>query len=47
MATKYPTKSEIEELCSHLATSNPAPFFERVSPNVEWDVMGESQHEAG
>lgn len=36
----YPTKSEIEELCSHLSTSNPAPFFDHVSPNVVWDVMG-------
>lgn len=39
----YPTKSEIEELASHLATDNPAPFFDRVSPNVVWDVMGVSQ----
>ena len=36
----YPTKPEIEELCSHLASDNPAPFFDRVSPNVVWDVMG-------
>ena len=36
----YPTKAEIEELCSHLASSDPSPFFDRVSPNVVWDVMG-------
>ncbi|CAK4031573.1 Hypothetical predicted protein [Lecanosticta acicola] len=36
----YPTKPEIEELCSALATSDTSPFFSRVSPNVTWDVMG-------
>lgn len=36
----YPSKTEIEQLCSHLASDNPAPFFDRVSPNVIWDVMG-------
>lgn len=35
-----PTKTEIETLCSHLATSDPSPFFDRVSPDVVWDVMG-------
>ncbi|RMY50146.1 hypothetical protein D0865_07070 [Hortaea werneckii] len=34
-----PTKTEIETLCSHLATSDPSPFFDRVSPDVVWDVM--------
>ncbi|KAK4894062.1 hypothetical protein LTR17_024863 [Elasticomyces elasticus] len=35
-----PSRSEIEKLASHLATSDPSPFFERVSPDVVWDVMG-------
>ncbi|RMX89956.1 hypothetical protein D0867_15378 [Hortaea werneckii] len=39
-----PTKTEIEALCSHLGTSDPSPFFDRVSPDVVWDVM-ESQEE--
>ncbi|TKA28736.1 hypothetical protein B0A50_03064 [Salinomyces thailandicus] len=34
-----PSKAEIEQLCSHLGTSDPSPFFDRVSPNVEWDVL--------
>ncbi|RMZ26861.1 hypothetical protein D0859_09068 [Hortaea werneckii] len=34
-----PTKTEIETLCSHLGTSDPSPFFDRVSPDVVWDVM--------
>ncbi|KAK5675131.1 hypothetical protein LTS10_012205 [Elasticomyces elasticus] len=34
-----PSRSEIEKLASHLATSDPSPFFERVSPDVVWDVM--------
>jgi hypothetical protein len=36
----YPSKSEIEELASHLASSDQSGFFNRVSPNVVWDVMG-------
>lgn len=36
----YPTKREIEQLCSHLASENAKPFFDRVSPNVVWDVIG-------
>jgi len=40
MSSKYPTRDEIESLCSHLATSDPSKFFDRVSPDVEWDVMG-------
>ncbi|RMY55606.1 hypothetical protein D0863_13260 [Hortaea werneckii] len=34
-----PTKTEIETLCSHLGTADPSPFFDRVSPDVVWDVM--------
>jgi len=40
MASRYPKRDEIEALCSHLGTSNASPFFDKVSPNVEWDVMG-------
>ncbi len=36
----YPTKTEIELFASSLGTSDPSPFFDRVSPNVVWDVMG-------
>ena len=36
----YPTKPEIEELCAHLSTGNQKPFFDRVSQNVVWDVLG-------
>ncbi|KAI7365268.1 hypothetical protein KC354_g5008 [Hortaea werneckii] len=36
-----PTITEIETLCSHLGTSDPSPFFDRVSPDVVWDVMGD------
>ncbi|KAI6865124.1 hypothetical protein KC338_g5185 [Hortaea werneckii] len=34
-----PTKTEIETLCSHLGTADASPFFDRVSPDVVWDVM--------
>ncbi|KAK3671153.1 hypothetical protein LTR78_008954 [Recurvomyces mirabilis] len=34
-----PSRQEIERLCSHLASSDQQPFFDRVSPNVVWDVM--------
>ncbi|KAK0884717.1 hypothetical protein LTR87_001445 [Friedmanniomyces endolithicus] len=34
-----PSRVDIEKLCSHLATSDQSPFFDRVSPNVVWDVM--------
>ena len=36
----YPTKAEIEQLCSALASSDTSPFFSRVAPDVTWDVMG-------
>jgi len=41
MPTRYPSHDEVKELCSHLGTPDPAPFFDRVSPDVEWDVLGE------
>ena len=34
----YPSRSEVEQLASHLGTSDPSPFFDRVSPDVIWDV---------
>ena len=36
----YPTKEEIREIASSLGTTDQSPFFDRVSPNVVWDVMG-------
>lgn len=39
MAT-YPTASEIRGFASSLSTPDPSPFFDRVSANVEWDVLG-------
>ncbi len=38
--SSYPTRSEIEHFASSLETSDPSPFFDRVSENVVWDVMG-------
>ncbi|KAL9072198.1 MAG: hypothetical protein Q9157_005181 [Trypethelium eluteriae] len=35
----YPSKDEIAELATHLSTSDPSPFYDRVSPNVVWDVL--------
>ena len=40
--TMAPSRVDIEKLCSHLATSDQSPFFDRVSPNVVWDVMGKT-----
>ncbi|OQO12192.1 hypothetical protein B0A48_02833 [Cryoendolithus antarcticus] len=37
---RYPSIDEIKQLCSHLGTNDASPFFDRVSPNVEWDVLG-------
>ena len=36
----YPSRSEIETLCKNMETGNCAAPFERVSPNVDWTVMG-------
>ncbi|KAM3418320.1 hypothetical protein BST61_g4319 [Cercospora zeina] len=36
----YPTAEEIRSFASSLGTADPSPFFNRVSPNVVWDVMG-------
>jgi len=35
-----PSKAEIQSFCSSLATSDPSPFFNRVSKDVSWDVLG-------
>ncbi|KAK0272638.1 hypothetical protein LTR91_017865 [Friedmanniomyces endolithicus] len=35
-----PSRADIEGLCSHLATPDQSPFFNRVSLDVVWDVMG-------
>ncbi|KAK6443306.1 hypothetical protein LTR95_000132 [Oleoguttula sp. CCFEE 5521] len=40
MSSSYPSIDEIKQLCSHLGTNDTSPFFDRVSPNVEWDVLG-------
>ncbi|GIZ40927.1 hypothetical protein CKM354_000424700 [Cercospora kikuchii] len=36
----YPTADEIIGFASALRTADQSPFFDRVSPNVVWDVMG-------
>jgi uncharacterized protein len=36
----YPTAEEIRSFASALGTADQSPFFDRVSPNVVWDVMG-------
>lgn len=38
----YPSREEIRELCSSLGTTDPSPFFNRIAPDVVWDVMGRS-----
>ncbi|KAF2161821.1 hypothetical protein M409DRAFT_69615 [Zasmidium cellare ATCC 36951] len=39
----YPSREEIQDLCSSLGTADASPFFNRVAPDVVWDVMGTSQ----
>ncbi|KXT02725.1 hypothetical protein AC578_5417 [Pseudocercospora eumusae] len=36
----YPTREEIRGFAASLATDDKSPFFNRVSPNVDWEVMG-------
>lgn len=36
----YPTKDEVAKLVSHLSSDNFQPFYDRVDPNVTWDVLG-------
>lgn len=40
MSTKYPTREQIAELCDNLSNGNPDRFFARVSPDVDWELMG-------
>jgi hypothetical protein len=40
MAPSYPTRTEIETLFKNMETGNHAEVFKRVSPNVDWTVMG-------
>ncbi|KAJ9627705.1 hypothetical protein H2203_002917 [Taxawa tesnikishii (nom. ined.)] len=39
---RYPSRAELEELVSNLdkGKGNQAAFLSRVSPNVDWEVMG-------
>ncbi|KAF7196415.1 hypothetical protein HII31_02143 [Pseudocercospora fuligena] len=36
----YPTREEIRGFAASLATDDKSPFFNRVSTNVDWEVMG-------
>ena len=36
----YPTRSEIEAIFKNMETGNYAATFERISPNVDWTVIG-------
>lgn len=40
MTATYPTRNEIEKLFKNMETGNHAEVFKRVSPNVDWTVMG-------
>ena len=40
MANSYPTRNEIEALFKNMETGDHAEVFKRVSPNVDWTVMG-------
>lgn len=40
MSAKYPTRDEIATLFRNMETGNYATLFERISPNVDWTVMG-------
>jgi hypothetical protein len=40
MAPTYPTRTEIETLFKNMETGNHAEVFKRVSPEVDWTVMG-------
>jgi ketosteroid isomerase-like protein len=39
-STKYPSRKEIASIFRHLETGDPAETFKRVSPDVDWTVMG-------
>ncbi|KAF7195891.1 hypothetical protein HII31_02771 [Pseudocercospora fuligena] len=40
--TPYPDANEIRQLISHLSTDNFQPFYDRVAPDVTWEVPGSS-----
>ena len=40
MSSKYPSRDEIEKIFKHMETGDFASTFERVSPDVDWTVMG-------
>jgi hypothetical protein len=40
MAASYPSRTEIETLFKNMETGNYAEVFKRVSPEVDWTVMG-------
>lgn len=39
-STKYPSQSEIETLFRNMESGDYSAFFSRVSPTVDWTVMG-------
>lgn len=41
MATKYPNREELFELFSNIKTGNYEAFFDRVSDDVDWQIMGQ------
>lgn len=42
-STMAPSPDEIKDFCSSLGTSDPSPFFNRVSKDVDWAVLGTSE----
>ncbi|GAB7350927.1 hypothetical protein MBLNU459_g1437t2 [Dothideomycetes sp. NU459] len=40
MAPSYPTREDIKSLFANLSNGNAEAFYSRVSPDVEWDVLG-------
>ena len=40
MSPTYPSRSEIEALFKHMETGDYAAMFTRISPTVDWTVMG-------
>lgn len=41
MASKYPDREAIAKIFRHMETGDYPETFERVSPDVDWTVMGE------
>lgn len=40
MSSKYPSREEIASIFGNMETKNYAAMFERISPDVDWTVMG-------